>query len=172
MTIHDEHPFQLPPEERDLGRRFRGRLAAGVTVMTAGSVSDPVGLTVSSVTLVDGDPWQVVAVVSDSSDFFDRVEQTGELVIQVLEATHRSLADRLAGLAPAPGGMFRDVPLLDTPWGPRIEAMDSWLGAANGTLTPLGRQFLLVAEVAHVEVHDLVDPLLYYRGKYRSLRQM
>lgn len=171
MTIHDEHPFHLPPEERDLGRRFRGRLASGVTVMTAGTAAEPVGLTASSVTLVDGDPWRLVAVISDTSDFYDVVLERGKFLIHCLELEHQALADRLAGLSPSPGGMFRGLGLVDTEWGPRIEGLESWLGAQSSEMTPVGHQHLLIGEVAHVEVHDVVNPLIYFRGRYRALGQ-
>lgn len=137
--------------------------------MTAGSSANPAGLTASSVTLVDGEPWQVVAVISDTSDFYDMVDSSQSFLIHCLETNDRALADRVAGLAPAPGGMFRDLGLVDTPWGPRIEGLDSWLGAAGATMSPVGNQYLLIGDVAHVEVHDMTDPLVYYRGRYRSL---
>ncbi len=46
--IHDEHPFVTPPEQRDPARRLRGRLAAPVTILTAGRDRNRTGLTVSS----------------------------------------------------------------------------------------------------------------------------
>ena len=32
--VHDDHPFEAPVDQRDPARRFRGRLAAPVTVIT------------------------------------------------------------------------------------------------------------------------------------------
>ncbi len=169
MTIHEEHPFQLPPEQRDLGRRLRGRLAAGVTVLTAGTTDHPVGLTASSLSLVDGEPWRAVVVVSDTADFYDAVQEAGTFVMHGLETRHRALADRLAGLAPAPGGMFRDLSLSATDWGPHIEGLETWAGCRLESMTPVGYQHLLVGLVEVIGVHDLTDPLVYYRGRYRSL---
>lgn len=169
MTIHDEHPFRLPPEQRELGRRFRGRLASGVTVLTAGSAARPVGLTASSITVVDGSPWRVVAVISDTSDFYDAVEEGRGFVVHLLELRHRRLADRLAGLAPAPGGMFKDLELIETPWGPRLGELSTWAACRVESVTPVGYQHLLVGAIEEVAVHELDEPLVYFRGRYRAL---
>ena len=55
--IHEgEHPFHPPEGERDPVRRMRGRLAAPVTIITAGDDVGRSGLTVSSLMLAEGDP--------------------------------------------------------------------------------------------------------------------
>ena len=52
FTVGDENPFVAAVEDRDPGRRLRGRLVAPVTVWTASGADGPVGLTVSSVLMV------------------------------------------------------------------------------------------------------------------------
>ena len=42
--VHEDHPFETPDEQRDPARRFRGRLAAPVTVITAGNGERSTGL--------------------------------------------------------------------------------------------------------------------------------
>ena len=77
VSIHHEHPF-LPAEgDRNPVRRLRGRLAAPVTVLTAGAEPDRAGLTVSSVLVLDGDPGIVLAVVDPLSELHDAVLATG-----------------------------------------------------------------------------------------------
>ena len=61
--IHSEHPFRPEPGDLDPARRFRGRIAAGVTIVTAGTGSKPTGLTVSSLLVIEGDPAYVELVV-------------------------------------------------------------------------------------------------------------
>ncbi len=140
-----------------------------MTVLTTGDPDDPIGLTASSVTLVDGDPWRIVVVVSDTADFYEGVQASGLFVLHGLETQHRTLADRLAGLAPAPGGMFSGLTLEPTEWGPRIEGLGTWAGCRLESMAPVGYQHLLVGTVESIAIHDLVDPLVYYRGRYRRL---
>ena len=139
--------------------------------MTAGSVEDPVGLTASSVTLVEGEPWRMLVVISDTSDVYDVVVNGAPFVVQVLDTADRALADRIAGLSPAPGGMFREVGLATTDWGPRLADHGTLIGCQTESLEPVGFQHLLIGRVEQIAVHDLTDPLLYYRGRYRSLHE-
>ena len=56
MTIHDTHPFAASGQPRRPLRRFRGRLPAPVTIWATYTPRGPVGLTVSSVAVADGEP--------------------------------------------------------------------------------------------------------------------
>ena len=58
--IHEgEHPFIRPEADRDPVRRFRGRLVAPVTIVTAGDDVGRAGLTVSSLMLAEGEPKEI-----------------------------------------------------------------------------------------------------------------
>ena len=57
--IHDENPFVAPPEARDRARQLRGRLAAPVTIVTAGED----GMTASAVLVLEGDPPRMLVGV-------------------------------------------------------------------------------------------------------------
>ena len=73
MTIHDTHPFAASGQPRRPLRRFRGRLPAPVTIWATYTPRGPVGLTVSSVAVADGEPGEVVGLVDPASDLFDAV---------------------------------------------------------------------------------------------------
>jgi hypothetical protein len=75
--IHSEHPFRQPPDDRDPARRFRGRLASGVTIVTAGIESNRTGLTVSSLLVVEGDPALAHLVVGPTTDLWELAPETG-----------------------------------------------------------------------------------------------
>ena len=84
MTIHTGHPFD--DGSRDAARQLRARLGGRVTVFTSGSERTRAGWTVSSLSVVAGDPWRVVCFVDPDCDLADRVEQTGTAVCQFLDA--------------------------------------------------------------------------------------
>lgn len=168
MTVHDEHPFRPPPEERDPLRRLRGRLAAPVTVLTAGA-GERVGITVSAVMVVEGDPGRVVYAVGTAADFLAATEETGRFVLHVLPSGERGLADRFAGLSPSPGGPFAGQAVEETAWGPRLLGIDDWAGCAVEWSHDVGFQRLAVALVESVTLSELGDPLVYFRGRYRRL---
>ena len=168
-VIHDDHPFQTPPDERDPVRQFRGRLVAPVTVLTAGAGGSEAALTVSSLMVAEGDPSSVVALVGTTTDLWEAVESSGRFVVHILDASRREDADAFAGIRPRPGGPFAGVAVGSSDWGPVLEAVPNRLYCRLSSSTELPFHQLLTAEVERVEVADLDDPAVYFRGEYRRL---
>lgn len=167
MTIHSTHPFAADP---DPVRRLRGRLAASVTLLTAGLGPHRAGLTVSSLVVAHGEPARVLALVDPDSDLADAVAATGTAVVQLLGWADRDLAEAFAGTAPAPGGLFRQAAFEDTAWGPRLVGDRTWAGLRLEASDEVGwsRQLrLLVEEVGADE--EAPSPLLHHRGRYRRV---
>src|SRR5258706_11309084 len=104
VRIHAEDPFATPEGDRSPLRRLRGRLAAPVSLWTA---PGPAGLTVSSMLVADGEPGRVLGLVDDESQLWAAIEESGRFAVAPLRDRDRQLADRFAGLLPAPGGPFR-----------------------------------------------------------------
>lgn len=167
--IHGDHPFAPPPSHRSPARRFRGRLTAPVTVVTAGSGRDRTGLTVSSLVVVEGEPSRVVAVISPLTDLWDRMSDTGRFIVHVCAVADRSLADVFAGIRPSPGGPFADLDVEDTKWGPAIGRLPHRAACTVETVRELGWSGVVEAAIDRIEVGDLTDPLAYFRGDYREL---
>jgi 3-hydroxy-9,10-secoandrosta-1,3,5(10)-triene-9,17-dione monooxygenase reductase component len=168
--IHDEHPFDTPLDQRDPARRFRGRLASPVTVVTAGSGERRTGLTVSSIMVAEGEPSRVYFLVGTTTDLYYVLEQRGKFVVHVLEDRHREMSDVFAGVRPSPGGRFAGLDVEDSDWGPVLSdvttrAYCTFEGGDEET-------YFLVAEgvIDELELGDIDDPLAYFRGTYRSLR--
>ncbi len=169
MTIHSEHPFLPPEEDRDPARRLRGRVGGTVSLWTSGEGSARAGLTVSSYLVATGEPARVLALLDPDSDLLERVEETGAAVLQLLEWEQRDLADVFAGLRPAPGGPFRFGDWEQTAWGPRLVGASAWAGlrlAADAAPRPVGWSMLVEAVVEHVEVGEGRAPLVHRRGRY------
>lgn len=166
--VHDDNPFGTPSDQRDPARRFRGRLAAPVTVITAGNGDHRTGLTVSSLVVAEGDPSRVYFLLGSTTDLFYGLEETGKFVVHVLEAGDQALADVFAGLRPSPGGKFAEFPVEQSEWGPvltdvKTRAYCTFEGGDEET-------FFIVAEgrVDKIEIADIDNPLVYFRGRYRK----
>ena len=167
MTIHTGHPFA--DGSRDAARQLRARLGGRVTVFTSGSERTRAGWTVSSLSVVAGDPWRVVCFVDPDCDLADRVEQTGTAVCQFLDADDQQLADAFAGLMPAPGGVFTLGSWEETSWGPRLTTAANWAGLRLESSSELGWLQQLTFVVERAEVGDGDAPLHHVRGRYRTL---
>ena len=167
--VHDDHPFETPSDQRDPARRLRGRLAAPVTVITAGEGDHRTGLTVSSLVVAEGEPSRIYFLLGSTTDLFYGLEETGTFVVHVLEAGDQAIADVFAGLRPSPGGRFAGLNVEQTEWGPvltdiKTRAYCTFEGGDEET-------FFIVAEgtIDKIELSDIQDPLVYFRGRYRGV---
>jgi len=166
MTIHSSDPFATPEDQRSPVRRLRGRLPSPVTLWTA----DPhAGLTVSSAEIVDGDPARLLGLVDEESELWDAASATGRFVVFPLSKDDQQLADRFAGLLPAPGGLFAGAEWTATEWGPVLAGRATWAGCRVDAARPFGWSMLVEATIEHVEVGPDEPPLLHYRGRYHAL---
>lgn len=171
MTIHSEHPFLTPDEERDPARRLRGRIGGTVSLWTAGEGVDRAGLTVSSYLVAAGEPARVLALLHPDSDLLERLEVSEVAVIQLLEWRQRDLADAFAGLRPVPGGPFRLGQWEQTAWGPRLVGAATWAGVrlagdAPAAPRPVGWSTLVEVVIERVEIGEERNPLVHRRGRY------
>ena len=167
MTIHHENPFVDPPASRDALRQFRGRLPAPVTVVAIGDGSARVGLTVSSLLIVVGEPGYLVVMVDPDSDLGSALAPDRILTVSVLGPNDTYLAEAFARLAPAPGGLFRLGRWTQTDWGPVLEG-SAWLAGTVTDLHQLGRTLQVTARVENVDL-SRTGVLVHQRGRYLTL---
>ena len=169
--IHEgENPFTPPEDERDPTRRFRGRLAAPVTIVTAGDDTGRAGLTVSSLMLSEGEPGNVHFLLGPTADVYDVIERTDRFVVHILAQEHRTLSEVFAGRRPSPGGPFAGVAVVDTDWGPALDDIADRAYCSGVRAVEHGYSLLVSARIDEVAVADLTDPLTYFRGSYRDLK--
>src|SRR5262245_59710761 len=172
MTIHTSDPFATPDEERSPVRRFRGRLPAPVTLWTAvGRDGRPAGLTVSSTVVADGDPARLLGVLDEESEVWAAIEVSGRFAVSPLRGEDRQVAERFAGLMPAPGGLFTFEKWVDTPFGPVLGGLGAWAGCRLEGSHRVGWGLLVegVIEAVHIDEERAVTPLVHYRGRYHEL---
>lgn len=162
MTIHREHPFLPPPERRDAARQFRGRLVSPVTLWLTGEGRQRAGLTVSSTMVALGDEPAVLGLLDPDADLTERLDT---VTVTVLTPADHALADAFGGVAPAPGGPFRQAEFVPTPWGPRLAVSRTWLGARVVQRRTVGWSTEVWALIEHVDLADQ-EPLGHVRGRY------
>ena len=168
--IHDgENPFLPPDAERDPVRRLRGRLAAPVTIITAGDDIGRAGLTISSLMLTEGDPGSVHFLLGPTADVYDVIERTDRFVVHILAQEHRAISEVFAGRRPNPGGPFVGVAVTDTDWGPALDDIADRACCSGISIVEQGYSLLVSAAIDEVSVGDLSEPLTYFRGSYRTL---
>lgn len=164
--IHSTDPFATPETQKSDVRRLRGRLASTVTLWTA---PGPAGLTVSSMLVADGEPGRVLGLVDEESDFWDAVSVARRFAVIPLGPADQQVADKFAGLMPAPGGLFAAGDWVDTSWGPVPAAAATWAGCRLEGERPYGWSLLVEATIESITAGSDTDgPLIHFRGRYRS----
>jgi 3-hydroxy-9,10-secoandrosta-1,3,5(10)-triene-9,17-dione monooxygenase reductase component len=164
--IHSSDPFATPEGERSAVRRLRGRLASPVTLWTA---PGPAGLTVSSTVVADGAPGRLLGLVDDESALWDAISHAGRFTMTPLGPDDRQLADRFAGLMPAPGGLFAGGGWVDTEYGPVPADAGTWVGCRLDSAREYGWAMLVEATIETIRVSGAAEPLVHYRGRYHGL---
>ena len=175
--IHHTDPFATPERSRSPVRRLRGRLPAAVTVWTAyrpteaDEPASPTGLTVSSTLVADGAPGRLLGLVDEESELWAAVSGSRRFAVVPLGSAHRQLADRFAGLFPAPGGLFATDEWTRTPYGPVLAGagVGGWVGCRLDSAREYGWALLIEATIETIELTGEAAPLLHHRGRYREL---
>jgi 3-hydroxy-9,10-secoandrosta-1,3,5(10)-triene-9,17-dione monooxygenase reductase component len=165
--IHDNNPFL--GSDFNQTRRFRARLARAVTIVTAGVGSSATGLTVSSLLIIEGEPSIAHVVVGPNTDLWETIAESGRFVIHVARSPHRHLSDDFAGMRPAPGGPFAGVAWSDSEWGPILTDLPDRAFCSMTSMDEEGWSGLVTAVVDQLEITDLSDPLIHFRGTYRGV---
>ena len=166
MTIHSTDPFATPEDQRSPVRRLRGRLPGPVTLWTA---PGPAGLTVSSTLVADGDPARILGLLDAESELWPAIEAAGRFAVIPLGPADRQLADRFAGLLPAPGGLFSGDSWRVTAHGPVPADHPTVVLCELAESRPLGWSLLVIGVIEQIELGE-GEPLVHHRGRYRELR--
>jgi flavin reductase (DIM6/NTAB) family NADH-FMN oxidoreductase RutF len=131
---------------------------------------DRAGLTVSSIMVAGGEPARVLALLDPDADLTDRLLDTGRAVVHLLGWEHHALADVFAGVAPAPGGMFRAAEFEPTAWGPRLVSAPAWAGVTLESSVEVGWSTLVTCVLDEITIAEDVEPLVHRRGRYQRPR--
>ena len=157
----------------EAARRFRevlGRFASGVTVVTAMSGRTPVGLTCQSFSSVSLDPPLVLFVPARSSRAWPLIRAAGVFCVNILAADQTWVSNRMAGRGQDKfaglewsASSVTGSPVLPGVLG-HVDCTVESVHEAGDHDVVVGRVVDLVAQGGVAER----DPLLFYRGRYRT----
>jgi flavin reductase (DIM6/NTAB) family NADH-FMN oxidoreductase RutF len=112
----------------------------------------------------------VLGLVDEESEFWDAAALAGRFAVTPLGPADQQLADRFAGLMPAPGGLFAGGGWTETEYGPVPADAGTWAGCRLDDRRPYGWGLLIEATIETIRLDDAgLVPLLHFRGRYRGL---
>ena len=141
-----------------------------MTLWTAtGSSSGDVGVTVSSLLAVEGEPPWVLGLIGPLTDFHDGLLESRRFVVHVLVEGDQHLADLFAGRYPS-RDPFEGLRVCPTEWGPALEDVKTRASCEVDEVTEIGYSVLVRGRVAHLELEAAhIRPLVFHRGAYVGL---
>jgi 3-hydroxy-9,10-secoandrosta-1,3,5(10)-triene-9,17-dione monooxygenase reductase component len=157
-------------EAQDQARLFRdvlGRYASGVTVVTTLSAGQPVGMTCQSFTSVSLDPPLVAFLPTKQSRAFASIQRAGTFCVNFLAAGQEGLSNAFASRG--------DDKFAGVEWSrsavtgsPLLAGIVGHVDCTVRAVHEAGDHYLVMGKVVDLAVGDAEDPLLFYRGAYRT----
>jgi len=143
-----------------------GRFATGVTIVTARHGNDLHGMTASAVSSLSADPPLLLVAVDHRAAMCEFLKKAGSFAVNVLTRQQESLSTRFASRGPRE---FSDIPQLESLTGaPVFSESLAYAECQLRHILPGGDHDIFVGEIVAGAGHE-GEPLLYYKGKYRSL---
>jgi flavin reductase (DIM6/NTAB) family NADH-FMN oxidoreductase RutF len=160
-------------KERTSEMRFRevmGRFATGVAIVTgADPQGRPLGFTANAVASVSLDPLLVLVSVGRESASLPSLLETGRFALSFLGEGDEMLARRFAG--DARGSRFERLDLeIKVTGAPVVRGGIAWLDCSLWKKVDAGDHVVLFGEVESCGLGRDADPLVFYRGEYRTVR--
>jgi 3-hydroxy-9,10-secoandrosta-1,3,5(10)-triene-9,17-dione monooxygenase reductase component len=151
-------------------RQFRdvlGRFASGVTVVTAMSGGDPVGMTCQSFSSVSLNPPLVLFIPSKTSRAWPQIQRSGKFCVNFLADGQADLSNVMASRGV---DKFADLTWSPAPetGSPLLEGTLGYVDCQIHTVHEAGDHYIVIGRVLDLAVGDGADPLLFFQGKYAT----
>ena len=142
--------------------------ASGVTVVTSRSGDKTHGMTVSAFSSVSADPPLILVCANQSSTTHDLIEEGGVFAVSILASHQQDVSGVFAS------SKHEDSRLQQVRWTAGetgAPLIDEAVASLECTVVSAHREGSHTIYVGHVQAVHTTDaePLLYYKGSYRSL---
>jgi flavin reductase (DIM6/NTAB) family NADH-FMN oxidoreductase RutF len=151
-------------------RSVIGHLPTGVAVVTATTEDGPVGMTANAVCSLSLHPLLLLVCFVNSSRTLPLIREAGRYAVNVLSAGQDELSMRFASRTVAELEKFDGVAYSAREGLPVIDGVVAWLACDLRSMHPGGDHTIGIGEVSAMELGTSRDPLLFYRGRYASLK--
>ena len=155
-------------------RRVVGRFATGVTVVTTVLPDgERHALTCNSFTSVSLEPVLVLFCAEKVARFHDAVLESGSWAVSVLSTSHVAASRHFAARGRDLTTQFEGVPTVQGPatGAPLLVGALATLECRTASTTDAGDHTVVIGEVLAASLPEPeADPLLYYEGGYRTVR--
>jgi 3-hydroxy-9,10-secoandrosta-1,3,5(10)-triene-9,17-dione monooxygenase reductase component len=144
-----------------------GRFATGVAVVTSAGPAGHGGMTANALCSLSLDPLLALVCFENSARTLPLVREHQRFAVNILEAGQRDVAAVFASKLPEAEKLESVAHHVEHEL-PLIDGALAWVVCSLRELIPGGDHTIAVGEVLSVR-HGEGEPLLWYRGEYRTL---
>jgi len=165
-------PKATTPLTQQHFRRVMGQFATGVTVVTTRLGDEVHGLTANAICSVSLEPLLVLVCVDHSADTHPLLEKSGVFAMNILSAEQEHLSRLFAGPTEEKAGRLEATGYRTAVTGaPIIEGCLAYLDCRIVAAYPGGDHTIFVGQVEEAEISGEGAPLLFFRGRYTTVRE-
>ncbi|WP_227466882.1 flavin reductase family protein [Nocardioides lijunqiniae] len=151
-------------------RTFRdvlGSFASGVTVVTAVSGGEPVGMTCQSFSSVSLDPPLVLFIPAKTSRAWPLMQRAGRFCVNFLAHDQAELSNTMASRGTDKFAGVGWEPTAQT-GSPLLHGALGYVDCAIHAVHEAGDHYVVIGRVLDLALRGPEQPLLFYRGKYAT----
>ena len=160
----------MPIDSREF-RNALGTFPTGVTVVTTGTAPNFVGMTAQSFSSLSLDPPLVLICVDKKASVRSLLQETSAFTVNVLNEDQEETSTYFASSdRPGPPEQFEDVHYTIGETGtPRLAHATTVFDCSVREVLEGGDHEIFIGEVKAFEHQNDNDPILFFRGRYRTL---
>ncbi len=157
-----------PPERQRRYRAVIGHFATGVSVITGQGPGGPGGMTANAVCSLSLEPLLLLVCFENSARTLPIVRDDRRFAVNVLASDQRPLS-RVFASKRTEAAKFEAVAYELRDGLPILAGALAWLACDLRELVPAGDHTIAIGAVTEMSHTTARDPLLWYRGEYRTL---
>ncbi|MDQ0191017.1 flavin reductase family protein [Alicyclobacillus cycloheptanicus] len=158
------------PVDAQTFRHALGHFASSVTVVTLADEGRKTGLTVTAFSSLSLNPPYILICIDKQTDSLDVLRRSQAFVVNFLAAGQADLSNHFASTHPDKfSGIDHHMGMLNIPI---LKDTVGWLECRLVQEVDGGDHIICIGLVEHASIDDQAEPLLYYTGKYRELKNM
>ena len=146
------------------------RLAATVTIVTAGLEGRRFGMTATAVTSVTAAPPTLLICINRSASIHDIIVDSGRYCVNILGTHHAALVGPFGGTVEGEARFGHGAWSHDMGGMPYLDDAQANLFCGIRQNVPYGSHSILIGEVLSVHLSEAVAPLLYQDGALAASR--
>ena len=159
--------------DKALFRQVVGSFASGVTVITTGADGKFHGMTASAFTSLSIEPTLVLVCVDKLAETFKAMHAAGRFNVNILAADQEHLSRTFASKdSPHAHGLVGIDYTLGVLGLPVLDGALAYLECRIQEELEGGDHIIFVGEVDNAGVGEIENPLVYFRGRYRTVSEL